>query len=254
VRTDLIYGIHAIWGLLKAHPEDIQEIFFLEARADKRLQALLKEAREQGIVARAVSKKDFEHWLPSVSHQGIAARLGKEENASSLLGKASLSEEDLLELLQKAKKWPLLLILDCIQDPHNLGACLRTADAVGIDAVILPKDRSATLTPVVRKVASGAAETVPLVQVTNLARTLAQLKELGVWIIGASMAAQHSLYQIDFKCPAAIVLGAEGTGLRRLTEENCDLLMNIPMVGSVESLNVSVAAAVCLYEAFRQRI
>ena len=140
------------------------------------------------------------------------------------------------------------------EDPHNLGACLRTADAVGVTAVIIPKDRSASLTPVVRKVASGAAETVPVVQVTNLVRAIEMLKKLGVWIMGTSMQTAQSLYQVDLKGSVAIVLGAEGTGLRRLTEEHCDILMQIPMIGVVESLNVSVAAGVCLYEATRQRL
>jgi 23S rRNA (guanosine2251-2'-O)-methyltransferase len=158
------------------------------------------------------------------------------------------------DLLKTASSPPLFLVLDNIQDPHNLGACLRTADAVHVTAVIIPKDRSATITPVVRKVATGAAETVPIVQVNNLVRALEHLKELGVWLMGASGDAKQSLYQTDLRGPIALVLGAEGTGLRRLTEECCDVLMHIPMRGSVESLNVSVAAGICLYEALRQRL
>lgn len=173
--------------------------------------------------------------------------------AARIKSPALLNENDLEILIKETEAKPLFLILDGIQDPHNLGACLRTADACQVTAVIIPKDRSATLTASVRKVASGAAESVPIIQVTNLVRTLEYLKKLGVWIMGTNGKAETSLYQVDLKGPVAIALGAEGAGLRRLTEEHCDILMHIPMLGVVESLNVSVAAGVCLYEAIRQR-
>ncbi|MEW5994585.1 MAG: 23S rRNA (guanosine(2251)-2'-O)-methyltransferase RlmB [Candidatus Zixiibacteriota bacterium] len=163
------------------------------------------------------------------------------------------SESDLLQLLDELKQPPFLLILDCVQDPHNLGACLRTADAAGVQAVIVPKDRSVGLTDVVRTVACGAAERIPFIAVTNLARTLNQLKERGVWLVGTADGAPQSLYEVDLKGPLALVMGAEGKGLRRLTRECCDFLVHIPMLGTVECLNVSVAAGVCLFEAVRQR-
>ena len=163
------------------------------------------------------------------------------------------SEDELYQILENLDSPPFLLVLDGIQDPHNLGACLRTADAAGVHAVIAPKDRAVTLTQTVKEIASGAAENIPFVQVTNLARTFEQLKELGVWIVGTSDKAEKSIYEIDLKGPIAIVMGAEGKGVRRLTEEKCDFLVYIPMSGSVECLNVSVACGVCLFEAIRQR-
>jgi 23S rRNA (guanosine2251-2'-O)-methyltransferase len=164
------------------------------------------------------------------------------------------SEADLSEILRNLTEPPFLLLLDNIQDPHNLGACLRSADAAGVHAVIVPKDRSVSLTPVVRTVACGAAEKIPFVQVTNLARTMDQLREAGIWMVGAAGEAAQDLYQIDLTGPLGIVTGAEGSGLRRLTREKCDFLVRIPMFGSVESLNVSVATGVCLFEAVRQRL
>jgi len=165
----------------------------------------------------------------------------------------SYDEEDLFALLDKRSEPAFLLILDTVQDPHNLGACLRTANAAGIQAVVVPKDRSVSITPAVRTVACGAAEKTPLVRVTNLARLLDRLKKAGVWLVGTADQAEKSLYEIDLKGPLALVMGAEGTGLRRLTAEKCDFLAKLPMVGEVESLNVSVATGVCLYEAVRQR-
>jgi len=164
------------------------------------------------------------------------------------------SESDLSEILRSLAEPPFLLLLDNVQDPHNLGACLRSADAAGVHAVIVPKDRSVSLTPVVRTVACGAAEKIPFVQVTNLARTMDQLREAGVWLVGTAGEATQNLYEIDLTGPLGIVMGAEGSGLRRLTRERCDFLARIPMLGSVESLNVSVATGVCLFEAVRQRL
>ena len=245
MREDLIYGIHAIQHLLNSKPEQFLELHIQDTHDNKSLLSLASLAKTLGVNVSGVSKKQLDQWLPERNHQGVAAKVRLQ-----LL----LTEDDFSTLIDACDKPPLFLILDGVQDPHNLGACLRTADAVGVTAVIIPKDRSASLTPVVRKVASGAAETVPVVQVTNLVRAIEMLKKLGVWIMGTSMQTAQSLYQVDLKGSVAIVLGAEGTGLRRLTEEHCDVLMQIPMMGVVESLNVSVAAGVCLYEATRQRL
>lgn len=245
MREDLIYGIHAIQHLLNSKPEQFLELHIQDTHDNKSLLSLASLAKTLGVNVSGVSKKQLDQWLPERNHQGVAAKVRLQP---------LLTEDDFSTLIDACDKPPLFLILDGVQDPHNLGACLRTADAVGVTAVIIPKDRSASLTPVVRKVASGAAETVPVVQVTNLVRAIEMLKKLGVWIMGTSMQTTQSLYQVDLKGSVAIVLGAEGTGLRRLTEEHCDILMQIPMIGVVESLNVSVAAGVCLYEATRQRL
>lgn len=244
MRTELIYGIHVIKNLLKTAPERILEIHILDSREDKRIEEINKLAKENGITTQPISKKQLNAWDNDVVHQGIVAKIR---------AKGLLDEHDLKDLIQKSKKPVLLLILDQIQDPHNLGACLRSADAVGVDAVIIPKARAVSLTPTVRKSASGAAETVSCVEVSNLARCLQELKQLGVWILGASSEATQSLFKSDLTVPIALVLGAEGKGLRHLTAESCDMLIKIPMEGTVESLNVSVAAGVCLYEALRQR-
>ncbi len=182
--------------------------------------------------------------MGDTQHQGVVAHLKSERH---------YTEVDLDDLLKKTDKPALILILDGVQDPHNLGACLRTADAAGVDALIIPKDRSSPLTPTARKVACGAAETIPVITVSNLARTLDHLKEQGVWLIGAAADASDTVYDIDLTGPVGIVLGAEGHGLRRLTQERCDYLAHVPMTGSVESLNVSVATGIFLFEAVRQR-
>lgn len=244
MREDLVYGIHVIRHLLAANPEKILEIYTLGSRDDQAITNIIAQAKQFGIASTSMSKNQVETLFKGVNHQGIAARI----RLSSLL-----SLEDFLPSLEKNSSPPLLLILDSIQDPHNLGAILRTADAAGVTAVIIPKDRSVGLTPAVRKVASGAAETVPLIQVTNLVRAIGQLREHNLWIVGTAAHAKPSLYQVDLRIPVALALGAEGSGLRRLTEENCDILMHIPMQGVIESLNVSVAAGICLYEALRQR-
>jgi 23S rRNA (guanosine2251-2'-O)-methyltransferase len=244
MRDELIYGIHVVQSVLKNSPERILELYFLDTRQDTRLSTLKALANEQGIAMSALSRKQLGSLGEDIHHQGVMAKVRP---------KTLLTEYDLIELITSSKTPPLLLILDQVQDPHNLGACLRTADATGVTAVIIPKDRSAGLTSVVRKTASGAVETVPCVEVTNLARCLEDLKQQGVWVMGASGEAKQSLFETDLKGPLALVLGAEGTGLRRLTLDKCDVLMHIPMKGSVESLNVSVAAGVCLYEAVRQR-
>jgi 23S rRNA (guanosine2251-2'-O)-methyltransferase len=196
------------------------------------------------VPVRRVARTELDERVPGVSHQGVVAEMTVA---------AALSENELPQFLDGLGKPPLLLILDGVQDPHNLGACLRSADAAGVDAVILPKDRSAPLNATARKVACGAAETVPVVRVTNLARTLRAIRDAGVWLYGAAGEAQQALYDVDLSGPVALVLGGEGKGLRRLTREHCDALMAIPLAGSVSSLNVSVAAGICLFEARRQR-
>lgn len=240
----MIYGIHVVRSFLKTAPDRILEIHLQENRDDKRILEIKDLAKENGISVSGLSKKQLATFDENMIHQGVVAKIR---------ALAPLDENDLKDLIDKAKSPVLLLILDQVQDPHNLGACLRTADAVGANAVIIPKARSVSLTPVVRKSASGAAETIPCIEISNLARTLQELKQWGVWVFGASGEASQSLFKSDLTGPTAIVLGAEGKGLRHLTAENCDVLMNIPMFGTVESLNVSVAAGVCLYEAFRQR-
>jgi 23S rRNA (guanosine2251-2'-O)-methyltransferase len=240
----LVYGIHAVRSVLNKHPKRIVQIWLQSGREDARVEELVKLAMAHGVKVERRAVRDLDQRANGEQHQGAIAQL----NASSALGEGALDE-----LLDGAGPAPLLLVLDGVQDPHNLGACLRTADAAGVLAVIVPRDRAAGLSPVVRKVASGAAETVPLVQVVNLARTLKWLKERGVWLVGTDDEAKTSLHAAKLGGPLAIVMGAEGTGMRRLTREHCDLLISIPMAGVVESLNVSVATGVVLYETVRQR-
>jgi 23S rRNA (guanosine2251-2'-O)-methyltransferase len=244
-KIDLLYGIHPIRSILQRQPERVLEIFCIDSRIDDRIQEIMSLAKKQGLSIQKIAKKQMEQWVPEGQHQGIVARCRPQK---------LLSEHDIDDLLTNMSTKALFLVLDGVQDPHNLGACLRTCDAIGITAIMIPQDRAASITPTVRKVSCGASETVPILQVGNLVRALEKLKEKGVWIMGTAGDAKQSLYQTDLKGSVAIVLGAEGTGLRRLTEEHCDVLMHIPMHGMVESLNVSVAAAVCLYEAFRQRL
>jgi 23S rRNA (guanosine2251-2'-O)-methyltransferase len=213
-------------------------------RQDQKIQAILDLADEHQIKIDLVPRTELDNLSQDGVHQGVVAACQKPN---------SYNENDLEKIISSVTK-PLLLVLDGIQDPHNLGACLRSADAAGVHAVIVPKDKSATITPVVSKVASGAAETIPFIQVTNLARTLRFLKEEGVWIFGAAGDATQNLYQTDLTASTAIVMGAEGEGMRRLTREHCDVLLSIPMQGSVSSLNVSVATGIFLFEAIRQRL
>lgn len=244
MSADLIYGIHVLQRLLEAKPQQVLEVFVSQSRDDKRVQPILQICKQFGIAVHSLSRRELDLRLPSANHQGVAARIRVQD---------FFQEQHLSHLLEQHAS-PLLLVLDGVQDPHNLGACLRVADAAGVSAVIVPKNNSVSLTPTVRKVSCGASETIPLIQVTNLARCLKDLKEKGVWIIGSSLNATQSIYQVDLKGPLAIVLGAEGTGIRELTEKQCDVLMHLPMLGIIESLNVSVAAGICLYEAIRQRI
>ena len=243
--SDWVYGFHAVEALLRREPKAITVLWLETSRRDKRAQSLLQLAADQGVAVERVTGAALDN-IAAGRHQGIAVRV----NAGAVTD--AVDEAGLLALLQRHDS-PLLLILDGVTDPHNLGACLRTADAAGVTAVVVPQDGAASLSPVARKVACGAADTVPFVRVTNLSRTLGQLKEAGVWLIGTSDKAPRTLFEQDFSGPLAIVMGAEGAGMRRLTEENCDFLVSLPMQGSVSSLNVSVATGICLFEAVRQR-
>ena len=238
----IIYGFHAVTSRLRQQAAGVQEIYIDAGRNDARAQVLLKQAEVHAVRVIAVDAQRLDGLTGQARHQGVAARVA-----------APKMRHDLDEVLEEISGPPLLLVLDGVQDPHNLGACLRVADAFGVHAVIAPKDRAVGITPVVSKVASGAAETVPYVTVTNLARTLRELKGLGIWIIGTDEHGTTGLYDTKLSGPLAWVLGAEGEGMRRLTREHCDELIRIPMSGSVESLNVSVASGVCLGETYRQR-
>jgi 23S rRNA (guanosine2251-2'-O)-methyltransferase len=244
-----VYGLHAINELLKQHPEDVLELLLQGGREDRRIADLLALAEAAGVAVQTLERREFErrlrHLPTGAAHQGVMALCR--------MGVSVLDERALDALLDTLSSPALLLVLDEVTDPHNLGACLRTADAAGVHAVIVPKDRSAPLNMTARKVACGAAETIPFVAVTNLSRTLEALQQRGIWIAGAAGEAQSSLYEIDFSVPLAIVMGSEGKGLRRLTREHCDYLMAIPMAGALSSLNVSVATGLCLFEAVRQR-
>lgn len=239
-----LFGLHAVQALLQNQPERMTHLWVQKARQDKKMESLIKLANQEDIAIEYVAKEELDKLTQGANHQGVVAFCKKA---------ATYSEHDIKDFLQTLNAPPFLLVLDGVQDPHNLGACFRSADAAGVHAIIAPKDKSVGLTPVVSKVASGAAETVPFIQVTNLVRALEILKEEGIWIYGAAGEAEQSLYQTDLKGPIALVLGAEGEGLRRLTREHCDGLMNIPMYGSVSSLNVSVATGILLFEAVRQR-
>lgn len=241
---DIIYGLHAVEALIIKHSERIQYLKVMSARHDKKIQFILKLAEEKNIRVETISRDALDQLTVGENHQGIVAFCHP--------SKKNYSEADLDHMLDDYKK-PLFLVLDGVQDPHNLGACLRSADAAGVAAVIAPRDKSVGLTPTVSKVASGAAETVPFIQVTNLARTLRYLKEKGVWIFGAAGEAEKNYFQVDFTGKVALVLGSEGSGLRRLTRDHCDVLIKIPMLGSVSSLNVSVATGILLFEVVRQR-
>jgi 23S rRNA (guanosine2251-2'-O)-methyltransferase len=245
-RADLspIVGIHSVRAALKHGGEAVREVWLERRRRDRRLGEIAELAREAGVGVRQVDRDELERAGRGVNHQGVLAWVRTP---------AARTEQDLGSILEKADGPPLLLILDEVQDPHNLGACLRTADAAGVHAVIAPKDNAVGLTPTVCKVASGAAETVPYVQVTNLARAMDSLKEQGIWMVGAAGEAEADLFATDLTGPIGLAMGGEGKGLRRLTRERCDVLVRLPMLGTVESLNVSVAAGICLYEALRQR-
>lgn len=243
-EIDWIYGIHAVTTLLERAPERVNSLLLQSGKKDTRTQKIIDLAKTLGLAVEYASAAKLDALAPAAVHQGVLARC---------LVAQALNEADLTAFVQALKQPAFLLILDSVQDPHNLGACLRTADAAGVHAVITSRSHSVGLTPAVRKVACGAAETVPFFQVGNLARTLRDLKEQGIWLVGTIADTPNSVYQTDLKGPIAFVLGNEGEGLRPLTQSLCDLNVHIPMHGSVSSLNVSVAAAVCLYEGVRQR-
>ncbi|HAR04674.1 MAG TPA: 23S rRNA (guanosine(2251)-2'-O)-methyltransferase RlmB [Pseudomonas sp.] len=242
-QLEKIYGLHAVEALLRHHPKRVKQVWLAEGRGDPRVQVLIELAAQARVSVGQCERREMDAWVEGV-HQGVVA----EVSPSQVWGEAMLDE-----LLARAEGPPLLLVLDGVTDPHNLGACLRTADAAGALAVIVPKDKSATLNATVRKVACGAAEVIPLVAVTNLARTLEKLQQKGLWVVGTAGEAEQSLYAQDLTGPIVLVMGAEGRGMRRLTREHCDYLVRLPMAGSVSSLNVSVATGVCLFEALRQR-
>ena len=241
-----VFGLHAVAALLEHEPGRVTRLWVLASRKDARLNRLVELARKRGVPINESTRVELDGLAEGARHQGVVAAYAGES--------APLGEADLERLLDAVQEGPaLVLVLDGVQDPHNLGACLRTADAAGAHAVVAPRDRAVGLTPAVLKVASGAAESVPFVQVTNLARTLRALKDRGLKVVGAAGEAEQSVFAADLSGPLALVMGGEGGGLRRLTREQCDALVRIPMAGAVESLNVSVAAAVCLYEVVRQR-
>jgi len=249
----VLFGFHAVGVRLKTAPKSIVEIYFEPTRRDARMRQFMDKAKEAGVRLIEADGMRLSKLCGGHGHQGVAARVQTLTQVHSL--------DELLENLEATQSAlpadqrfnPLILVLDGVTDPHNLGACLRVADGAGVHAVIAPKDHAAGINATVAKVASGAAETVPYFMVTNLARTLGELKERNIWIIGTSDMATQTLYQADLTGPVALVLGAEGDGMRQLTAKTCDQLVRIPMRGAVESLNVSVASGVCLYEALRQR-
>ncbi|ELB2782652.1 23S rRNA (guanosine(2251)-2'-O)-methyltransferase RlmB [Vibrio sp. 811] len=244
MSNEFIYGIHAVKAVLEREPERFIEAYVLKGRQDDRLMPILNDLQVCGVSIQQMTRKTLDDKARGANHQGIIARVKPAK---------LLNENDIDDILAQHES-PLLLVLDGVTDPHNLGACLRNADAAGAAAIIVPKDRSAPMNATVSKVACGAAEVVPLIRVTNLARTMRTLQEQGIWFVGTAGEATHDIYQAKLTGPLAIVMGAEGDGMRRLTRETCDDLIKIPMAGSVSSLNVSVASGICLFEAVRQRI
>lgn len=242
MSIEKVKGFHALQVVLKTAPERIVNVYVQSGRRDQRVEKLLALCEKSQIRPSFIEKKSLDAMVEG-NHQGVVADLKPGR---------TYSEKDLKQLVEQCSDTPLVLVLDGVTDPHNLGACLRTADAAGVLAVVVPKDNSASLNDTARKVASGAADTVPLIMVTNLARTLKQLQEYGLWLTGTAGEAEQDVYDADLRGPRAIVMGAEGKGMRRLTRESCDELVKIPMRGEVSSLNVSVATGVILFETLRQ--
>lgn len=243
MKNKMIFGFHAVTARLRLDAASVEEIYIDAGRHDRRMQDLLRAAKAANVRVIQADDQRLGNIVGTRRHQGVVAKAAELSLARNLD-----------ELLDAIVGPPLILILDGITDPHNLGACLRVADGAGAHAVIVPKDRAVGLNATAAKVASGAAETVPYITVTNLARTMRELKERDIWLIGTTDDAEKSVYEGDFSGPTALVMGSEGEGMRRLTRETCDVLVSVPMFGSVESLNVSVASGICLYEARRQRI
>ena len=244
MKLEAVYGLHAVTTLLQRKPEQIVELWVQKGRDDKRMQQVIALAEAQALHIMDAEKGLLNQKVEEASHQGVIAWRKPQQQQN---------EKHLPDILDNMQGTPLILILDGVTDPHNLGACLRTADAAGAQLVLAPKDRSAPLNATAAKVACGAAEVIPYIQVTNLARTMKDLQERGIWIVGTAGEAEQSVYQQDLRGPVALVMGAEGTGMRRLTREHCDFLANLPMAGEVSSVNVSVATGICLFEAVRQR-
>lgn len=243
MKLEAVYGLHAVTTLLQRSADQVVELWVMKGRQDKRMQRVLELAEEQGLPVREADK-GLMNQKAEGNHQGIIAWRKPVQG---------MSEKQLPDVLDSIEGHPFILILDGVTDPHNLGACIRTADAAGVHLVIAPKDKSAPMNATAAKVACGAAETVPYIQVTNLARTMKELQERGIWIGGTAGEAEQNIYQQNMTGPLALVMGAEGPGMRRLTREHCDFLVNIPMAGEVSSVNVSVATGICLFEAVRQR-
>ena len=245
--SQTVFGIHAAFSQLEKKSNSVTEVLLQDNYAkNRKLSSILESAKKNGLKTSIVKRKVLDDLVSRANHQGVVLML----NEKQIL----FNENDLDAILENINDPPLLLILDQIQDPHNLGACLRTAAAAGAHAVIAPKDSAASITSAVQKVACGATDSLPYIQVTNLVRTMKHLQESGVWITGTSLGTDNELYDMDFKGAVAIVIGSEGSGLRRLVAENCDYLVKIPMPGEMESLNASVATGVCLFEAVRQRL
>ena len=244
MKTQFIHGIHAVKSALKYDPTTIQEIMVDKRRSDDKSNAIIGAAKKAGVTVSRRDKKELDKLADGENHQGVIAVSA---------GSKPKGDKELTDFIQQMEHNPFLLILDGVQDPHNLGACLRTANAAGVDAVIIPKDKAVGMTSVVHKVSCGASHVIPVFQITNLSRTMKSLQKEGVWIIGTAGETDQSYLDIDFKGSVAVVMGAEGDGMRRLTKEACDYLVKIPMEGVVESLNVSVATGVVLFEAKRQR-
>jgi 23S rRNA (guanosine2251-2'-O)-methyltransferase len=245
MKSSKLFGLHSVQAALDYSPKKIHKAWVDSGRQDKRLEQAVDDLLALGIEPEKVDRKKLDRLADNNNHQGIVIEVEMP---------GELSESDLKTAVENLPETALFLVLDNVQDPHNLGACLRTADATGVHGIIITKDNATGITPTVCKVASGAAETVPVYQVTNLSRTLRWLKGEGLWIIGAAGETAQAVYKIDFTVPMALVVGAEGKGLRRLTREQCDVLVSVPMLGQVESLNLSVATGVLLYEAVRQRL
>ncbi|QJQ05266.1 23S rRNA (guanosine(2251)-2'-O)-methyltransferase RlmB [Undibacterium piscinae] len=243
MKSKMIFGFHAVTSRIRHEASTVEEIYVDSGRSDRRMQDLIHAAKSAGVRVIPTDDQRLSNIVGTRRHQGVVAKAGELSLARNL--------DELLDAIEGP---PLLLVLDGITDPHNLGACLRVADGVGAHAVIAPKDRAVGLNATAAKVASGAAETVPYITVTNLARTLRELKERDIMLVGTSDDVEKTLYDVDYSGGIAIVMGSEGEGMRRLTRDTCDVLVQIPMFGSVESLNVSVASGVCLYEARRQRL
>ncbi|WP_084004387.1 23S rRNA (guanosine(2251)-2'-O)-methyltransferase RlmB [Terasakiispira papahanaumokuakeensis] len=246
-HESLVFGLHAVTTLLARHPEQVRQLLVQKGREDERMQTVLRLAQDAGIACHVCDKETLDAGIEGV-HQGVVALCRPLE-----AGNEQALDQRLAEVAREGRM-PLLLVLDGVTDPHNFGACLRSADAAGVDAIVVPKDKAAPLNATVRKVACGAAEALPVIAVTNLARTLRQLADQGMWVVGTAGEADQLVYEVDLNRPLVMVMGAEGKGMRRLTREHCDELIKLPMAGEVSSLNVSVAAGVCLYEVVRQRI